>query len=72
MHPTCVKNAQVSEAMVLGLVGVPECQNLRFLLMKYKWDKVFKNGLSKDCGRQPLKNLKGYGLLRQIISLQIF
>ena len=26
------------------------------------WDKVFKNGLSKICGRQPLKNLKGYGL----------
>ena len=28
----------------------------------YKWAKVFKNGLSKICGRQPLKNLKGYGL----------
>ena len=27
-----------------------------------KWDKVFKNGPSKTCGRQPLKNLKGYGL----------
>ena len=26
-------------------------------------DKVFKNGPSKICGRQPLKNLKGYGLL---------
>ena len=26
--------------------------------------KVFKNGQSKICGRQPLKNLK-YGLLRQ-------
>ena len=25
------------------------------------WDKVFKNGPSKICGRQPLK--KGYGLL---------
>ena len=22
------------------------------------WDKVFKNGSSKICGRQPLKNLK--------------
>ena len=21
-----------------------------------KWDKIFKNGLSKTCGRQPLKN----------------
>ena len=26
-----------------------------------KWDKVFKSGLSKFCGRQPLKNFKGYG-----------
>ena len=26
------------------------------------WDKVFKNKPSKICGRQPLNNLKGYGL----------
>ena len=26
------------------------------------WDILFKNGPSKICGRQPLKNLKGYGL----------
>ena len=26
----------------------------------YKWDKVFQNGPIKICGRQPLKNLKGY------------
>ena len=26
------------------------------------WDKVFKNGPIKILGRQPLKNLKGYGL----------
>ena len=25
------------------------------------WDKVFKSGLSKFCGREPLKNLKWYG-----------
>ena len=31
------------------------------------WDKLFKSGLSKFCGRQPLKNLKGYDLLKQII-----
>ena len=37
-----------------------------------KWDKVFKNEPSDICGRQPLKNLKGYGLLKQTISLQIF
>ena len=29
------------------------------------WDKVFKNGSSKICGRQPLKNLRGYSLLKQ-------
>ena len=40
--------------------------------MSIIWDKVFKNGPSKICGGQPLKNLKGYGLLQQIISLQIF
>ena len=36
------------------------------------WVKVFKNGPSKICGRQPLKNLKRCGLLRQTISLQDF
>ena len=37
-----------------------------------KWDKLFENGLSKFCGRQPLKNLKGYGLLKHTITLQNF
>ena len=27
-----------------------------------KWVQVFNNGPSKICGRQSLKNLKGYGL----------
>ena len=31
-----------------------------------------QNGLSKMCGRQPLKNLKLYGLPQQTISHQIF
>ena len=30
----------------------------KFLLGSFCWDKVFKNGLSKICGRQLLKNLK--------------
>ena len=34
------------------------------------WVKAFKNGPGKICGRQPLKNLKGCGLLKQTISLQ--
>ena len=33
-------------------------------LINVIWDKVFKSELSKLCGRQPLKNLKGYGLLK--------
>ena len=37
-----------------------------------KWDKLFKNGPSKICRRQLLKDLKGYGLLQTIVSLQIF
>ena len=28
------------------------------------WEKVFKNGPSKNCGRNPLKKLKEYGLLK--------
>ena len=35
-----------------------------------KWDRVFKSGLSKFRGRQPLTNLKGYGLLKWTVSLQ--
>ena len=30
------------------------------------WNKLFKNGPSKICGRQPLKNLKGYSLPKGI------
>ena len=36
------------------------------------WVKVFRNGISIICGRQPLKKLKWYDLLMQTISLQIF
>ena len=28
------------------------------------WDKIFKNGPSKIFGRQPLQNMKVYGLLK--------
>ena len=34
----------------------------------YIRDKVFKNGPSKTCGRQPLKNLKRYDLLKICFS----
>ena len=33
------------------------------------WEKVFKNGPSEICGRQPLKNLKWYGLLKSILCI---
>ena len=35
-------------------------------------DEVFKNRPSNICGKQPLKNFKRYGLMKQTISLQIF
>ena len=35
-------------------------------------DKVFKNGPTKICGRQPLKNLKWYDLLKQTYHFQFF
>ena len=38
----------------------------------FLWDEVFKSGLSKFCGRQPLKYFKGYGLLKQTISPESF
>ena len=37
--------------------------------MRVIWDKVFKNGSSKICGRQSLKNGKGYRLLKQTLYL---
>ena len=33
-----------------------------------KWERVFMNGPSKICGRQPLKKLKWYGLLKQFFK----
>ena len=36
------------------------------VLICYIWDKLFKNGPSKICRRQPLKYLKGYGLLSSL------
>ena len=36
------------------------------------WDKVFKDGPSKRCGRQPLKKWKGYGLLSRPYCVKFF
>ena len=48
------------------------CKICLVWLLCFIWDKVFKNRPSKIWGRQPLKYLKGYGLLKQTISLQNF
>ena len=46
-------------------------RNLIYLIL-HTWDKALKSGLSKFCGRQPLKNLKEYGLLVQYASKGIW
>ena len=40
--------------------------------LQNKWGEVFKSGPSKIYGRQSLKKLKGYGLIKQTMSLEIF
>ena len=45
---------------------------VKLLVSSCIWGKVFKNGPSKVYGRQPLKNLKRYGLFKQTIFLQFF
>ena len=58
--------------MTNSMARVEQTRSDKKDITTYNWDKVLKNGPSKICGRQPLKNLKGYGLLKQTISLQIF
>ena len=56
--------------------GFPKISWLKMLDINHSqniWDKVFKNGPSNICGRQPLKNdMVWYRLIKQTISLQIF
>ena len=42
-------------------------ETIKQTIEKDKWDKVFRNGPSEICGRQPLKNLKWYGLIKQMV-----
>ena len=58
--------------MTNSMARVKQTRSDKKDITTYNWDKVLKNGPSKICGRQPLKNLKGYGLLKQTISLQFF
>ena len=39
-------------------------------MLSDNWGKVFKNGPSKTCGRQLLKNLRGYSLLKIVKHAQ--
>ena len=74
----CITNKRFlenAEVMLAGKdkIGTEEKELERIFNDSDIWDKVFKNGLSKVCGRQPLNNLKLYcGLPKQTISLQIF
>ena len=43
---------------------VSKLEKYRYENLSDTWDKGFKNGPDKICERQPLKNLKGYGLLK--------
>ena len=51
---------------VISVLSHFTCQNI-IMLCSNVWMKVFKNGPSKICGRQPLKHLKWYGLLKWTI-----
>ena len=41
------------DLLSFGMLSLQE--DLQYLPMIFKWDKVFRNGQSKICGRQPLK-----------------
>ena len=49
-----------------------ENNGLFFNDFSYIWDKVFKNGPSEICGRQPLKIFWKYAFLKETMSLQFF
>ena len=56
----CNWNLHSVNALNLTIIDILQAYNAM-------WGKVFKNGPSKICGRQPLKNLKWY---EQTISLK--
>ena len=62
----------VGSIFIVGFIKFTLQELICCLILGIIWDKVFKSGPSKICGRYPLKILKGYCLLKQTISLQIF
>ena len=71
-HKVNEKQFPLSHGPNIKVMTNQKIKNISSISGTYKWDKAFKNGPSKICGRQPLKNLKSYGLLKQAISIQIF
>ena len=67
---TCNWNLCVIISVSISLLLVKTPYEFYWLLLSYFiWDKVFKNGPSEICGRQPLSNLKWLfkGCLPQIL-----
>ena len=71
-YPVDIACLKLTKAQSNGVKRVQKNQRDTRTLPLLIWDKIFKNGLRKICGRQPLKELKGYGVFKQNISLQIF
>ena len=66
--PVSLKNDEKAESPRPLTKVLP---TLEASFLGHKWDRVFKSGPSTICRRQPLKNMKVYGLLKQTVSLQI-
>ena len=73
--PKLVKNRPVTwrsdfkkqlDASIMNLYSSEHCRALEASSYTYIWVTVFKNGPSKICGRQYLKNLKWYGLSKRL------
>ena len=57
-HIDKIRKVSFNTLIVSQLFNFRTIFPVSFELRKYIWVKVFKNGPSKICGRQPLKSLK--------------
>ena len=56
-YPDGLLKSVLTDEEAIGLIlEVASMMRKGFRKVKFIWDKVFKNGPSKICGRQPLKN----------------
>ena len=69
-----VKSLIIASFFFCSLLSIAYAIAPRYMILsnQNKWVKVFKNGKSKICGRQPSKILRRYDLSKQTISLKIF